>query len=223
MHPLLAHTSIYDHTETKNPYLQHPDPLAHARALAQTGASSLSERALAIEAALQSPAIPRDSLEEAAAWKELGDVQTQDEKETAGSRALERSIKVYEQIQEREKAGGEGLGDRGRQGMGEALMSLAISYTNEAYDQAAYLTLHRQLSLLHPEAARPLPAETFGLSGVNQVNPWAIHGALTESFLQVAREQQAKGIVDPTTQMALGLLYYSTFAFSFDGKKDHQG
>jgi len=214
--------------------------------------SSLSDKALALEAALQSPSMPRDTLEEAAAWKELGDTQTQDEKELAGTRALEESVRVYERI--REKGGEEtkGVERMLKEGMGEALMvslslklsfllcivssfvssrslerivrfdqatahtpptsllspqqSLAISYTNESYDQAAYLTLHRHLSLLHPTHAKPLPPS---LGGANQTNPWAIHGLLTDCFLDAAREQQGQGRVDPGTQMALGLLYYS--------------
>ena len=88
--------------------------------------------------------------------------------------------------------------------------SLAISYTNESYDQAAYLTLHRHLSLLHPEHAKPLPPS---IGGANQSNPWAIHRLLTECFLNAAREQQGQGRVDPGTQMALGLLYYSEWTF----------
>ena len=92
--------------------------MEHARSMTNSLAS-LSDRALALEAALQSPNMPRDTLEEAAAWKELGDCQTQDEKELAGTRALEESVRVYERI--REKGGEESTG-AGIQGMGEALM-----------------------------------------------------------------------------------------------------
>lgn len=125
--PYLPSSSIADdilsaffspRTEKTNEYLQHPSPLSAARALEQS-IGSLSDRALALEAALQSPQMVRDSLEEAAAWKELGDAQTQDEKEIAGMRALEEAVRVYERI--REQQGGE-LGREGAEAMGQALM-----------------------------------------------------------------------------------------------------
>lgn len=90
--------------------------------------ASLSDKALALEAALQSSSMPRDTLEEAAAWKELGDTQTQDEKELAGTRALEESVRVYERIREKvEKGEGQQEMAGFAKGMGEALMVIHLS------------------------------------------------------------------------------------------------
>lgn len=96
-----------------------------------------------------------------------------------------------------------------REGMGRTLISLAVSYTNESYDEAAYLSLHQHLTLLHPAAARPLPQTDGGTIS----NPWEVHGILTQSYLEVVRGEMQEGRVVPESQMALGLLNYSQGEF----------
>lgn len=61
------------------------------------------------------------------------------------------------------------------------------------------------MQLLHPTFVRPAPSPPQSAA-----NPWALHGILTESYLDAARSQMATGTVDPGTQMALGLLFFST-------------
>lgn len=40
-------------------------------------------------------------------------------------------------------------------------------------------------------------------------SPWALHQALTNSFLDLAREQYgSQGVVDPDVQVGLGTAYY---------------
>lgn len=135
--------------EKSNQFLTSPDPLAQARQLEQS-IGSLSDRALALEAALQSSSMVRDSLAEAAAWKELGDTQTQDEKEIAGMRALEESVRVYERV--KEQAGGQ-LDREAAEGMGAALM----------VSPASRARLSRLASLTHPSTVgsrSPSPTPT---------------------------------------------------------------
>jgi peroxin-5 len=76
--------------ETDNPYLDHPDPLAEAQRLRREG-GSLTEAALAFEAALQG-----SEAMNAEVWRELGEVQAENEKESAAVRALERALELDE-------------------------------------------------------------------------------------------------------------------------------
>lgn len=96
-----------------------------------------------------------------------------------------------------------------------ASQSLAISYTNESYDQSALLSLHRCLSLLHPSYAGAVPSAGPDLADENGAipNPWAANQALTESYLALARDQHAEGKVDADVQVGLGVLYYQTGEF----------
>lgn len=122
--------------EIDNPYLDHPDPLAEATRLLDEGSSSLSETALAFEAAVQRD--PTNS----EAWMHLGNVQAQNEKEEAAIRALEKAVELDPQNY-------------------AAMMSLAVSYINESYDHAAYATLERWISAKYPDivgSPNPLPA-----------------------------------------------------------------
>jgi hypothetical protein len=108
--------------ESTNPYLTHPSPLALLQSTAANPLSSLSNRALILEAAIQAPSLPKDGLEEAALWRQLGMVQTQDEKELAGMRALEEAVRMYGRAEERGEFN-EGMGrERERREMGEGLM-----------------------------------------------------------------------------------------------------
>lgn len=125
-------------------------------------------------------------------------------------RALEAARQAYEGV----LSLGSDLNAQDRaeaeRGLGRTLISLAVSYTNEAYDEAAYQTLHRHLELLHPAESRPLPAAPAG--GV-VANPWEMHAVLTEAYLDVVRAEMARGTVVPESQMALGLLNYSQGEF----------
>ena len=38
---------------------------------------------------------------------------------------------------------------------------------------------------------------------------WHSHGLVSEAFMKVAREQHARGVVDPDVQIALGVLFYT--------------
>lgn len=77
---------------------------------------------------------------------------------------------------------------------------------NESEDLAALTTLHQFLTILHPAQAGPAPTRT---QMTESESPWALHQTLTNSFLDLAREQYAsKGEVDPDVQVGLGTAYY---------------
>lgn len=218
--------------EQENPYKQDMGSLGRALDLLRNN-GSLSEVALLIEASLSSGTTQQqvselsqtlqdkpDSLEskiaaggEAAVWTLLGQIQSMDEKEAAGVRAMEEGRRRFEAMGSRRPKLGDVM-------MGEGLVSLAISYTNESYDHSALLALHRYLSLLHPTYAGPTPEEPQNLFIGDEIdeegnipNPWSANQRLAESFLSLARDQNQKGIVDPDTQVGLGVLFYQMGEF----------
>lgn len=92
------------------------------------------------------------------------------------------------------------------------LQSLAISYTNESYDRASHATLVRWLIARYPDLVPE------NLKGSLPTSPWASHDRATEVFLAVARQQHARGQMDPDLQMGLGVLFYTNG--EFDKAKD---
>ncbi|ORX61664.1 TPR-like protein [Hesseltinella vesiculosa] len=160
--------------EVVNPYLDNPDPLGEAMQLLNNG-SSLSEAALAFEAAVRQDPMNSE------AWMHLGNVQAQNEKEEPAIRALEKAISVDP-------------------ANFPALMSLAVSYTNESYDQAAYQTLQQWITQRYPEVGSAAPST---------INPFELHEYVTNLFLNAARQAPAQGM-DPDVQVGLGVLFYGS-------------
>jgi len=91
--------------------------------------------------------------------------------------------------------------------------SLAISYTNEAYERASHTMLLRWLQATHPDAEIPQTA----WSSLQQ-SSWYSHQQVTQAFLDYARVQHSKGIVDADLQAGLGVLFYTSN--QFDRAKD---
>lgn len=148
---------------------------------------SLSEAALLLEAAIQKGELGEGGYE---AWILLGETRNMDEREDLGLRALTEGVRLSE------AANANGVG----------MLSLAISYTNESYDRAAYNMLLRWLQARFPDF--PIPDETQ--RAVSLHSTWDSHEKLTETFLTLARQQYNQGVVDPDTQIALGVLSYAT-------------
>ncbi|CAO3595545.1 unnamed protein product [Absidia cylindrospora] len=161
--------------EVVNHFMDHPDPMAEGLRLLEHG-SSLNETALAFEAVVQKD--PRNS----EAWMHLGNIQAQNEKEEAAIRALEMAVET----------------DAGNF---PALMSLAVSYTNESYDQAAYQSLERWITQRYPELV--------GGQTARSDNPFELHGHVTDLFLTAARQAPEQGM-DPDVQVGLGVLFYGS-------------
>lgn len=201
---------------SENPF-DHLSPqacYATADRLLYTG-GSLSDAALLLESFVQR-ATTEDyqatQQTETGVWTLLGNTHAMDEKEEKAVAAYQRGLRALE------------LGDQGNteKVTGELLtvstnthvvqdaqlnrQNLAISYVNESRDLAALTTLHRFLTLVHPAHAGAAPSRS---EMQESTNPWAMHHALRDSLLSLAREQYARGgQVDPDVQVALATVYY---------------
>lgn len=142
---------------------------------------NLSLAALAFEAAVQ------QNQEHVEAWVYLGLAQAQNEKETAAIRALEQAVRLDPNNL-------------------EALMGLAVSYTNEGYDARAYRTLERWLSVKYPQIVPPdklhPPAE------VGFTEKEELHRSVTDNFIRAAQLRPSGESMDPDVQVGLGVLFY---------------
>jgi peroxin-5 len=142
---------------------------------------NLSLAALAFEAAIQKDPTHVE------AWVQLGIAQAQNEKETAAIRALEQAKKLDPNNP-------------------TALMTLAVSYTNEGYDSTAYRTLERWLSVRYPSIISPAelsPATELGFTDRQQ-----LHDKVTNLFIEAARLSPDGVHMDPDVQVGLGVLFY---------------
>lgn len=142
---------------------------------------NLSLAALAFEAAVQR------NPEHVEAWVYLGSAQAQNEKETAAIRALEQAMKLDPNNL-------------------DALMGLAVSYTNEGYDSTAYRTLERWLSVKYPNILHPKdlhPAAEMGFTDRQQ-----LHDKVTSLFIKAAQLSPDGEHMDPDVQVGLGVLFY---------------
>ncbi|KAJ5404253.1 hypothetical protein N7509_004124 [Penicillium cosmopolitanum] len=142
---------------------------------------NLSLAALAFEAAVQ-----KDP-QHVQAWTMLGSAQAQNEKELPAIRALEQALKI----------------DAGNL---DALMGLAVSYTNEGYDSTAYRTLERWLSNKYPSIINP--SEVSGDADLGFTDRQLLHDRVTELFIQAAQLSPSGAQMDPDVQVGLGVLFY---------------
>ena len=168
--------------EEDNLFNRTKDPYNEGLKIMSEG-GNLSLAALAFEAAVQQN--PRH----VEAWCILGSVQAQNEKETPAIRALEQALKLDPSNL-------------------SALMSLAISYTNEGYDTAAYRTLERWLSNRYPQI---LPTRDFSAVpdyeiGFNERH--TLHKRVTSLFVRAAQLCPQGEHMDPDVQVGLGVLFY---------------
>ncbi|KAL5347565.1 Peroxisomal membrane signal receptor PTS1 [Pseudogymnoascus australis] len=180
-HAAFRDPHLGDYTfEADNIFADVPNAFEEGVRIMEEG-GNLSLAALAFEAAVQ-----RDSTH-LAAWVHLGSAQAQNEKETPAIRALEQALKIDPSNL-------------------EALMGLAVSYTNEGYDSTAYRTLERWLSVKYPAVAPPsgLSAEAdIGFTDRQQ-----LHEKVTNLFIQAAQLSPDAETMDPDVQVGLGVLFY---------------
>ncbi|EGW30659.1 uncharacterized protein SPAPADRAFT_62526 [Spathaspora passalidarum NRRL Y-27907] len=183
-----AHFGDYQFEDTKNnQFMDLPkeaDPYEIGLQLMENGAK-LSEAALAFEAAIQRNENHVD------AWLKLGEVQTQNEKEIAGISALEKCLELNP----------ENL---------DALMTLAISYINEGYDNAAFATLERWISTKYPQISARAREENPKISDEDR---FSLNKRVTELFLQAAQLSPNSANMDADVQMGLGVLFYANEDF----------
>lgn len=142
---------------------------------------NLSLAALAFEAAVQ-----KDP-QHVQAWTMLGSAQAQNEKENPALRALEQALKLDPNNL-------------------DALMGLAVSYTNEGYDSTAYRTLERWLSVKYPQVISP--SELSVDADVGFTDRQLLHDKVTDLFIQAAQLSPSGEHMDPDVQVGLGVLFY---------------
>ncbi|KAI8066519.1 hypothetical protein BC940DRAFT_302358 [Gongronella butleri] len=178
--------------EVDNPYLSHENPMSEAMALMARQSQgdavvSLSELALVLEAAIQADIRGGDTK----AWTFLGHVQSQNEKEVAAIRALQRAVDL----------------DPANL---DALMALAVSYTNESHDYATYHTLDRWIEQKYPAtAAQKTQNDTESAT----VTLSELHQRVTDRFLHAAQLAPDDNM-DPDVQVGLGILFYGRGDFT---------
>ncbi|KAI4148936.1 MAG: hypothetical protein LQ340_004867 [Diploschistes diacapsis] len=144
-------------------------------------AGNLSLAALAFEAAVQ-----RDP-QHVQAWTMLGAAQAQNEKETPAIRALEQALKVDPTNL-------------------DALMGLAVSYTNEGYDATAYRTLERWLATKYPQIISP--DNLSSATDVGFTDRLLLHDKVSNLFIAAAQLSPDGEHMDPDVQVGLGVLFY---------------
>ncbi|CUM66841.1 uncharacterized protein PRCAT00004525001 [Priceomyces carsonii] len=183
-----AHFGDYRFEEKEsNQFLDLPqdqDPYEIGLQLMENGAK-LSEAALAFEAAIQKNQNHID------AWLKLGEVQTQNEKEIAGISALEKCLELHPENS-------------------EALMTLAISYINEGYDNAAFATLERWISTKYPQVADRAREQNPAIADEDRLS---LNKRVTELFIRAAQLSPNQANMDPDVQMGLGVLFYANEDF----------
>ncbi|KAI1099407.1 TPR-like protein [Jackrogersella minutella] len=145
------------------------------------GGGNLSLAALAFEAAAQKDPTHVE------AWVQLGMAQAQNEKETAAIRALEQAKNLDPNN-------------------APALMTLAVSYTNEGYDSIAYRTLERWLSIRYPSVISP--GDLSNPSELGFTERQQLHDRVTNLFIKAARLSPDGVHMDPDVQVGLGVLFY---------------
>lgn len=182
-----AHFGDYKFEEAANNQfmdLADQDPYEIGLELMENGAK-LSEAALAFEAAIQ-----KDQ-NHVNAWLKLGEVQTQNEKEIAGISALEKCLELNPENS-------------------EALMTLAISYINEGYDNAAFATLERWISTKYPQLVNKANQENPQITDEDR---FTLNKRVTELFLNAAQLSPNHASMDPDVQLGLGVLFYANEDF----------
>ncbi|KAH3674496.1 hypothetical protein WICMUC_003334 [Wickerhamomyces mucosus] len=170
--------------EKTNQFLNHPDAYEIGLALMENGAK-LSEAALAFEAAIQ------ENPNHVEAWLKLGEVQTQNEKEIAGLTALEKCLQLEPNNL-------------------PALMTLAVSYINEGYDNAAFATLERWIETKYPQTTSEARLQNPAISDEDR---FSLHKRVIELFIKAAQLSPSGANMDADVQMGLGVLFYANEEF----------
>lgn len=166
--------------EEKNEFINNPNAYEIGCKLMEGGAK-LSEAALAFEAAVQEDPKHTD------AWLKLGQVQIQNEKELHGITALENCLLIDPKNL-------------------TALMSLAISYVNEGYDNAAFKTFENWIESKYPDVVSKARNENPDDTSDDR---YSLNKRITNLFLRAAQLSPTGANVDADVQTGLGVLFYS--------------
>ena len=161
-----------------NPFRHTSDPFEEGIQILKND-GNLSFAALAFEAACQ---MNQMHLE---AWRMLGSVQSENENESAAIKALEQACELEPDDL-------------------DILIKLAVSYTNEGFEDRAYECLGQWLSTKYPHiqineanADAQLPEERH------------TYERIKEAFIQAAQYSSTSESIDPDVQVGLGVLLFS--------------
>lgn len=165
--------------EDSNEFLHNPNAYEIGCRLMEGGAK-LSEASLAFEAAVQEDPRHVD------AWLKLGECQIQNEKELLGITALENCLNVDPRNL-------------------KALMSLAISYVNEGYDNAAFKSFEKWIENKYPDVVSQARNEANSTSD----DRFSLNKRVTNLFLRAAQLSPSGANMDADVQTGLGVLFYS--------------
>ena len=170
--------------EENNIYSDTVNPFEEGQIIMREG-GNLSLAALAFEAAITKQPEFVD------AWVALGQAQAQNEKEIPAIRALEHALKL----------------DTNNL---DALMGLAVSYTNEGYDSLAYRTLERWVGVKYPSlGVQPYDSRDDD-EQIGFTDRHVLHEKVTQLFLQAAQMNPSGQDVDVDVQVGLGVLFYGS-------------
>lgn len=172
--------------EPENLFSGTKDPWSVGQQIIREG-GNLSLASLAFEAAVQ------QDPQHTAAWVALGSAQAQNEKETPAIRALEQALKLDPSNL-------------------EALMGLAISYTNDGWDSTAYRTLERWLATKYPSIIDPSSLTLD--SDLGFTDRHILHERVTDLFIRAAQLSPDGEHMDPDVQVGLGVLFYGQEEYS---------
>jgi peroxin-5 len=171
--------------EENNLFKDVPNAFEEGMKIVREG-GNLSLAALAFEAAVQKD----ESFVEA--WVALGQAQAQNEKESPAIRALEQALKLDP----------DNL---------EALMGLAVSYTNESFDSLAYRSLERWVSVRYPQlGVQPRGLDDASDDHISFTGRAQLQEKVTELFLEAAQLNPEGTGVDVDVQVGLGVLFYGS-------------
>jgi peroxin-5 len=168
--------------EESNVFMDVPNAFEEGMKIMREG-GNLSLAALAFEAAVQKQP---DFVE---AWVALGQAQAQNEKESPAIRALEKAMELDPSNL-------------------DALMGLAVSYTNEGYDTLAYRTLERWVGVKYPQLG--VPPRGTDEEEMGWTDRHLLHEKVTNYFLKAAQLNPEGGGVDVDVQVGLGVLFYGS-------------
>lgn len=165
--------------ESESPFDAAQDPYAEGIKILDDG-GNLTMAALAFESAVRRQPSHVD------AWVQLGTTQAQNENETAAIRALVTALELDEKNT-------------------DALLALAVSYTNEGYDSSAYRSLERWVAAKYPTVVtEPLNAG----AEVGFTDRYAFHQKVIDLFIKAAQMSPEGEHMDPDVQVGLGVLFY---------------